>query len=97
MAWEWSHTSEAYDNARENIARLSRLALLEIVREWAHYDRNAAGTIRRRDTRALSRSTRRSGLGASERSSHVYRWRICGVRLSVRLSSCVIRQGGRDR
>ena len=34
MTWEWSHTQEAYDYAREQLDKLPRETLLEIVEEW---------------------------------------------------------------
>jgi len=34
MAWEWSHTAQAYDNARENLPRLDREDLQIIFAEW---------------------------------------------------------------
>jgi hypothetical protein len=34
MAWSWSHTAEAYDNARENLARLPKEKLEIIFAEW---------------------------------------------------------------
>jgi hypothetical protein len=43
MAWEWSHTTEAYDNARENVDNLPRKTLLVILREWAYHDREQRG------------------------------------------------------
>ncbi len=49
MAWEWSHTAEAYDNARSNVADLPKRQLLEILREWAYQDRETAGTLRTRN------------------------------------------------
>ncbi len=39
MAWEWSHTNEAYANAEANARELPRAELLTILREWAHRDR----------------------------------------------------------
>ena len=43
MAWEWSHTSEAYENARLNVEQLPRETLLTVLREWAYDDRVQAG------------------------------------------------------
>lgn len=34
MAWEWSHTAVAYDNARENLSDLDRSDLMIIFAEW---------------------------------------------------------------
>lgn len=34
MAWEWSHTHEAYDNARENLSQLDLADLKIIFAEW---------------------------------------------------------------
>jgi len=34
MSWEWSHTTEAYSNCRQNLQKLSNIALLEIWAEW---------------------------------------------------------------
>jgi hypothetical protein len=39
--WEWSHSPEAYDNARENLHGLSHEELVEIMLEWVAYE--AAG------------------------------------------------------
>jgi hypothetical protein len=46
MAWHWSHTADAYDNARENLERLPRVVLLTIVREWAYRERERANRLR---------------------------------------------------
>lgn len=35
--WEWSHTAEAYEDARKNLYRLSRKKLREIWAEWKVY------------------------------------------------------------
>lgn len=43
MAWEWSHTDEAYAYAREHVSRLSKGTLLTVLREWAYQDRETAG------------------------------------------------------
>lgn len=48
MAWEWSHTDEAYSNAREQVEALPRAELLTILREWAYHDREQAGRLRGR-------------------------------------------------
>ncbi len=38
MAWEWSHTNEAYENARENLSALPDNVLATIWAEWrVHY------------------------------------------------------------
>lgn len=37
MAWNWSHTEEAYIDARENLRKLPRDELLMIRREWIAY------------------------------------------------------------
>lgn len=34
MAWSWSHTHEAYDNARTNLENLSKEKLEVIFAEW---------------------------------------------------------------
>ena len=34
MAWSWSHTTEAYHNAEQNIANLSDEKVAEIWAEW---------------------------------------------------------------
>ncbi len=34
MAWSWSHTHEAYENARNNLERLPREKLEVIYAEW---------------------------------------------------------------
>ena len=34
MAWSWSHTAEAYDNAWQNIAELPKETLDVIYAEW---------------------------------------------------------------
>lgn len=43
MSWEWSHTAEAYENVRRNIADLPKRKLLEVLREWAYADRERKG------------------------------------------------------
>lgn len=43
MAWEWSHTNEAYAAAEQNTRALPRRTLLIILREWAYQDRETAG------------------------------------------------------
>lgn len=44
MAWEWSHTVEAYQNARNNLAQLDRGTLEIIYAEWrANQTRHSAG------------------------------------------------------
>lgn len=37
MAWEWSHTPEAYQNAYENLAELDTETLKTINAEWLAY------------------------------------------------------------
>ena len=37
MAWEWSHTPEAYRNAELNLHDLDRPRLQEILAEWKAY------------------------------------------------------------
>ena len=34
MSWEWSHTQEAYDNGRKNLAKKSLSILFVILAEW---------------------------------------------------------------
>lgn len=34
MVWSWSHSNEAYRDAKDNLARLERADLLEIYGEW---------------------------------------------------------------
>lgn len=43
MAWEWSHSDEAYRNAEANVHKLPKYKLIEILREWAYADREEAG------------------------------------------------------
>ena len=38
MSWEWSHTHEAYDIAKQNLELLSKEKLVEIYGEWTAYD-----------------------------------------------------------
>jgi hypothetical protein len=38
MAWEWSHTEEAYATAYKNVCKLPKKTLLTILREWRHHD-----------------------------------------------------------
>ena len=38
MAWEWSHTQEAYDNALNNLDNFETDELLTIASEWAAWD-----------------------------------------------------------
>lgn len=42
MAWSWSHTQEAYDNARVNAFNLSIEELATIYAEWKAYDKSVA-------------------------------------------------------
>lgn len=35
MTWEWSHTPEAYENARQQLAAMDRETKEEIYAEWA--------------------------------------------------------------
>jgi hypothetical protein len=37
MTWSWSHTDEAYQNVRDNIADLSQDTLKIILAEWQEY------------------------------------------------------------
>lgn len=46
MAWEWSHTNEAYANAYDHVQRLPRKTLLVVLREWSYHDREIKGTLR---------------------------------------------------
>ena len=34
MAWEWSHTAEAYQAAEQRLRRMSRKRIREILAEW---------------------------------------------------------------
>jgi hypothetical protein len=34
MAWEWSHTQEAYENGRKNLAKQNVTELLTALAEW---------------------------------------------------------------
>jgi hypothetical protein len=43
MAWEWSHTAEAYANAQARVQLLTKAELLTILREWTYDDRERAG------------------------------------------------------
>ena len=38
MAWSWSHTHEAYSNAREQLGELSPITLITIRAEWSAVD-----------------------------------------------------------
>jgi hypothetical protein len=40
MSWSWSHTPEAYENARENLSRLSIQTLAIIMAEWDAHEPN---------------------------------------------------------
>lgn len=42
MAWEWSHTPEAYAYAQDRVSRLTKRVLLEILGEWQYHDQNHA-------------------------------------------------------
>lgn len=46
MAWEWSHTDDAYADARAQVQQLPRETLLTVLREWTYHDREAAGRLR---------------------------------------------------
>ena len=39
MAWEWSHSSEAYASAQRRVTRLTKRELLVILSEWQYHDR----------------------------------------------------------
>ena len=43
MAWEWSHTPEAYENAKKNLDSLSRETLEVIWAEWLTHNANPGG------------------------------------------------------
>ena len=43
MAWSWSHTAEAYQNARDNFLELPPSTLRVILAEWAAAKRNEYG------------------------------------------------------
>ena len=34
MAWEWSHTAEAYTDAYTNVQKLDMITLAEVLAEW---------------------------------------------------------------
>ena len=38
MAWEWSHTPEAYTNAYDNLCKKSKKFLRECAVEWAEHE-----------------------------------------------------------
>jgi len=38
MSWEWSHTNEAYENARANLGELDSETLSVIDSEWRYQD-----------------------------------------------------------
>ena len=40
MSWEWSHTNEAYENARDNLEKLSADTLAVIMAEWDAFEPN---------------------------------------------------------
>ena len=40
MSWEWSHTNEAYENARDNLEKLSSNTLAVIMAEWEAFEPN---------------------------------------------------------
>lgn len=40
MAWSWSHTHEAYENAKENLSRLPIKTLVVIMAEWEAFEPN---------------------------------------------------------
>ena len=44
MAWEWSHTPEAYENARLNLADLSTKNLRIIFAEWHAWGGESSST-----------------------------------------------------
>lgn len=49
MAWEWSHTADAYAAAARNVRRLPRAALLEVLGEWRYEDQDRAWQAAERD------------------------------------------------
>ena len=42
MAWEWSHSAEALEAARQNVQDLPKDKLLEILSEWQYHDMEQA-------------------------------------------------------
>ena len=56
MAWEWSHTDEAYANAYEHVQRLPKETLLTILEEWRYsrIEKLAPYTLARGDWRLPS-------------------------------------------
>lgn len=58
MAWEWSHTVDAYETARTAVEQLPKKDLLVILREWAYHDRETAGRLRFRDGQQVWTDTR---------------------------------------
>ena len=45
MAWEWSHTNEAYHNAYENLHDCDMVFLAEALTEWILSVNSCLGTI----------------------------------------------------
>lgn len=56
-AWDWSHTPEAYDNARKNLHGLSHEELVEIMVEWEAYEvANKSSSVMDADFDAVDRA-----------------------------------------
>lgn len=66
MAWEWSHTNEAYDNARKNLAELPTETLAEIAAEIDERDGLDVGLLGTLKDHALERLGREGREGVVE-------------------------------
>ena len=60
MAWSWSHSNEAYHNARENLFELSMTAMIEILAEWkAHNTTDSEGCTENFNDRVYRKEQKR--------------------------------------
>ena len=58
MAWEWSHTEQAIDDARENLNDLDQSDLCVIFAEWAAWNGHGGNFSERKYERALLKAKR---------------------------------------
>src|SRR5262245_48025360 len=59
MAWEWSHTPEAYSDAYENLGKLPHGELAVIWAEWRAWDGNSFAPQLKRGYKSRLREAKR--------------------------------------
>ncbi len=78
MAWEWSHSQEAYQSARDNLSLLSPERLAEIWSEWkalSSSEHSCGGFHSGRYEKALKQARKRIRRGyRDELESVVFDW-----------------------